>query len=163
MNNSIAIVRNCQSNFLRKVANNGTKLSTDQQIMYQNDLQELEKSEKAKQLLKNTLVNVARDNKISSTPAEQQPELFRRYLFREKVKAYAPWMIGSTVVGGGIGGLIGSKYNRTLLGALLGGAGGLALGGIGKGLYERYVNDDRFGKVQRGMDAINGLLEAGKL
>lgn len=155
MNNSIAFIKECQRNCLRKTANNGR--TSDQIItQYQDSFNAIEKSEKARQVLKNVMQSMARDNQIDSIPEKQQPQVFRRYLRREKIKAYAPWMIGGTLAGAGLGGWIGSNHNHTLLGAVLGGTGGLAVSGVGKWLYERYANDNRFGKVQRWADAVFG-------
>lgn len=53
---------------------------------------------------------------------------------------YAPWLLGGGLAGAGLGSAIGSQYKNTLLGAILGGAGGVGLGGLGKYVYDKYVS-----------------------
>lgn len=53
-------------------------------------------------------------------------------------KRYTPWVGGGALLGGGIGGLIGHKKDKTLLGTLIGAGTGAGVGGLGRFLYEKY-------------------------
>lgn len=171
MNNSIAIIRNCQRNWLRKSANNAdslpdavgnyirSRIGQNINPIFQRDLEQLSQSEDAQKIVSDAYERMVRADTKSDNTAQHFKNL-RRYTLLEQAKAYAPWTLGSAVVGGGLGGWIGSKYDRTLLGILLGGVGGYALGGIGKGLYEKYAKGDRYGKALRGVEALGRIAEA---
>ena len=171
MNNSIAIVRNCQRNWLRKSANGDgvipdaignyirSRIARNVNPIFQRDLEQLQQSEDAQKIVEDAYEKMVRADTKSDNTVQHFKNL-RRYTLLEKAKAYAPWALGSAVVGGGLGGWIGSKYDHTLLGTLLGGVGGYALGNIGKGLYEKYAKGDRYSKAIRGVEALGRIAEA---
>lgn len=177
MNNSIAIIRNCQRNCLRKMASNQPfpnvdfiPRATKLQAILQNDpvltddFSKFLESDDARKILRDAYSNMHRAGMVANLGDEATNDAtnMRTLLAAtkaEKIRAYAPWALGSALVGGGLGGWIGGKYNHTLLGALLGGAGGFALGGIGKGLYEKYVKGDRYNKAIGGAAALNSAAQ----
>ena len=62
----------------------------------------------------------------------------KRERIKQVLKAYAPYVGGGLALGAILGGLVGSRYNNTLAGGLLGGLAGAGLAGAGKYAYDKY-------------------------
>lgn len=169
-NHSIAIIRNCQRNCLRKMAANGegSTVSPFTKFLIDNKMKEVFSNLKYKKV-RDLIDDTAREYGIQDAGPDGGdigkalagiPELHNA-LRRSKFKAYAPWAVGGAIAGGGLGGWIGNKYGSTLLGVLLGGLGGGVAGWGGKGLYERYFNDNRYNRALRSteltMEAMDEL------
>lgn len=168
MNNSIAIIRNCQRNCLRKMATNSgdSTISPATRGLANLKLKEVYSNLKYKKV-KDLIDDTAREYGIQDTGPDAGnfekavaaiPELHNA-LRRSKFKAYAPWAVGGAIAGGGLGGWIGNKYGSTLLGVLLGGLGGGVAGWGGKGLYERYFNDNRYNRALRATEATMEVMD----
>jgi hypothetical protein len=167
MNNSIAIIKNCQRNCLRKMAalprneEEYRNFPAERRTILDNAMRDL-KDEK----VRNLLDDVAGEYGIVGIPdggddynkAFAWTPAMHEALQQSKIKAYAPWAVGGALAGGGLGGWIGKKYGSTLLGVLLGGVGGGAAGWAGKSLYEKYFNDDRYNKALRATGVIKEMM-----
>lgn len=108
-----ARVQQFQANFLRKMANAGSpteQKAQNQQVPQGNQ-----------------------DETIEDVSRRVQRERIKQVL-----KAYAPYVGGGLALGSVLGGLVGSRYNNTLAGGLIGGLGGAALAGAGKYAYDKY-------------------------
>lgn len=168
MNNSIAIIRNCQRNCLRKVAKlprseeEYRNLPAERRAILDKAMRDL-KNEKVRNLLDDVsdeyygIINVP-DSGDDYNKAFAWTPAMHLALQNRKYRAYAPWAVGGALVGGGLGGWIGKKYGSTLLGVLLGGVGGGAAGWAGKSLYEKYFNDDRYNKALRATGVIKEMM-----
>lgn len=171
MNNSIAIIKNCQRNCLRKTATNSwdSTISAGTKALINSKLKEAFSNIKYKKV-RDLIDDTAREYGIQDIGPDAGdvekavaaiPELHNA-LRRRKFKAYAPWAVGGAIAGGGLGGWIGNKYGSTLLGVLLGGLGGGVAGWGGKSLYERYFNDNRYNRALRAtelsMEAMDELV-----
>ena len=161
---SIAIIRNCQRNCLRKMAtltNSGdSEISAGTRALINSKMKEAFSNLKYNKVT-DLISDTAREYGIQASGPDggdfmkavaAVPELHNA-LRRSKFKAYAPWAVGGAIAGGGLGGWIGNKYGSTLLGVLLGGLGGGVAGWGGKGLYERYFNDNRYNRALRATEA----------
>lgn len=170
MNNSTAIIKNCQRNCLRKMATNSgdSMILAGTKALINSKMKEAFSNIKYKKV-RDLIDDTAREYDIDPSGPDggdvekalaKIPELHNA-LRRRKFKAYAPWAVGGAIAGGGLGGWIGNKYGNTLLGVLLGGLGGGVAGWGGKGLYERYFNDNRYNRALRAtelsMEAIDEL------
>lgn len=62
----------------------------------------------------------------------------RRERIKQVLLSYAPYVGGGLALGSVLGGLVGSRYNKTLAGGLLGGIAGAGLAGAGKYAYDKY-------------------------
>ena len=157
---SIAIIRNCQRNCLRKMAtltnSEGSEIPAGTRALINSKMKEAFSNMKYKKV-RDLIDETAREYDIHDSGPDGGdimkafatiPELHNA-LRRSKFKAYAPWAVGGAIAGGGLGGWIGNKYGSTLLGVLLGGLGGGVAGWGGKGLYERYFNDNRYNRALR--------------
>lgn len=172
MNNSIAIIRNCQRNCLRKTAalprseEEYRNLPADRRAIMDDAMEQADNELNYKKV-RNLLDDVAREYDMRNSGPDGgdynkafalAPEMHRA-LLRSKIKAYAPWAVGGALAGGGLGGWIGNKYGNTLLGVLLGGIGGGAAGWFGKGLYEKHFNDDRYNRALRATGALTSMID----
>lgn len=134
-------VQQFQANFLRKMA--AADSPTAQKAQNQQGQQISEE-----ELARLTNLGYSMEDAVQQTlwnqKLENDPEMrarynaFRRERIKQVLKAYAPYVGGGLALGSVLGGLVGSRYNNTLAGGLLGGLAGAGLAGAGKYAYDKY-------------------------
>ena len=158
-----ARVQQFQANFLRKMANAGSPTAQKAQNQLppnQDPLNKPAPSAAEKELKRLTDLGYSMEDAVQQTlwnqKLENDPEMrarynaFRRERIKQVLKAYAPYVGGGLALGSVLGGLVGSRYNNTLAGGLLGGLGGAALAGAGKYAYDKYRAGQQANRVAVG-------------
>lgn len=136
-----ARVQQFQANFLRKMANAGSPTAQKAQNQQRPQLSEEE-------LARLTNLGYSMEDAVQQTLFEKrkredpafraQVGQYERERIKQVLKAYAPYVGGGLALGSVLGGLVGSRYNNTLAGGLLGGLAGAGLAGAGKYAYDKY-------------------------
>ena len=148
-----ARVQQFQANFLRKMANAGSP--TEQKAQNQQG-QQISEEELARLTNLGNSMDDAVQQSLWNKKLEEDPAMRAQYnkLQRERIKqvlkAYAPYVGGGLALGSVLGGLVGSRYNNTLAGGLLGGLAGAGLAGAGKYAYDKYRAGQQANRVAVG-------------
>lgn len=145
-----ARVQQFQANFLRKMAAAGSPTEQNAQNQAVADTQRRERlanneafrtlfpttgpilAPDYQKIMENTRTAWQNEEEAAAAVAEKRERI------KQVLKAYAPYVGGGLALGSVLGGLVGSRYNNTLAGGLLGGLAGAGLAGAGKYAYDKY-------------------------
>lgn len=149
---SAARVQRFQANFLRKMAKadeigQGIGPSIEKAVTDKQRRERLTANEAFRTMFPGTAPIIAPDYQkmADETRIAWQNEeeaaaaaVAKRERIKQVLKAYAPYVGGGLALGSILGGLVGSRYNNTLAGGLLGGLAGAGLAGAGKYAFDKY-------------------------
>ena len=158
-----ARVQQFQANFLRKMANAGTPTEQKPKNQIPTNQDPLNKpvpTAAEKELARLTDLGYSMEDAVQQTLFEKrkredpafraQVGQYERERIKQVLKAYAPYVGGGLALGSILGGLVGSRYNNTLAGGLLGGLAGAGLAGAGKYAYDKYRAGQQANRVAVG-------------